>query len=112
MRIAIPIVNNEISEHFGHCEKFYLYDLDTDAKTYVNREILSAPPHKPGLLPRWLRERGADAIITKGIGSRAIALFEQNGINVVYGTLTNDPEKALADYIAGNLETDANICDH
>ena len=112
MRIAVPIVNGEISEHFGHCEEFYLYDTDLDCNTVERKETLSAPPHQPGLLPRWLRDRGTDAIITKGIGSRAIALFQENDISVVAGTLTNDPEKAVADFLAKCLETDQNLCDH
>jgi len=44
--------------------------------------LIDAPPHEPGLLPRWLHEQGAHLIIAGGMGHRAQELFVQNGIQV------------------------------
>ncbi len=27
-KIAIPVMNDKLSRHFGHCEKFYFYEIE------------------------------------------------------------------------------------
>jgi ATP-binding protein involved in chromosome partitioning len=112
MRIAIPIANGRLSTHFGHCEHFAIVDVDQAEKKIIKREDIQAPPHQPGLLPRWLAERGAKVIIAGGMGRRAQGLFEEHGISVVVGAPAEDPERLVADYLAGTLEPGENICDH
>ena len=75
-------------------------------------EDVPAPPHQPGLLPVWLAERGAEVIVAGGMGQRAHALFADRGIRVVVGAPAAEPEKIVADYIAGTLQVGENICDH
>jgi len=112
MKIAIPITGGKLSAHFGHCETFALIDLDPAAKKILAREDVEAPPHQPGLLPSWLKEKGANLIIAGGMGRRAQDLFAENGIQVVVGAPAETPEKVAADYLAGTLHAGENICDH
>ena len=112
MKIAIPLANGKLSMHFGHCERFALVDVDIDQKKIIKREDIDAPPHQPGLLPPWLAERGATAIIAGGMGQRAQGLFAQQGIQVVVGAPAETPEKLVADFLAGTLQPGENICDH
>lgn len=112
MKIAIPVSNDRLSLHFGHCEEFALIDVDETTKTIGDKLRLSAPPHEPGLLPRWLHEQGANVIIAGGMGQRAQALFAQNGITVVVGAASDTPENVVARYLDGSLETGVNLCDH
>jgi predicted Fe-Mo cluster-binding NifX family protein len=46
------------------------------------------------------------------MGSRAQGIFNENHIKVVIGVLDDDPEKAILDYLKGELATGGNICDH
>ena len=112
MKIAIPLAEGKLSLHFGHCESFALLDVDTERKEVLKREDLEAPPHEPGLLPRWLAERGAGMIIAGGMGQRAQDLFRQQGIEVLVGAPAETPEKLAADYLAGTLSPGQNACDH
>ena len=112
MRIAIPVVNGELSAHFGHCEEFALLDADRESKTITSTQTLVAPPHEPGLLPRWLAEKGTDMIIAGGMGGRAQALFAEQGITVVVGAPAEAPETIVRSYLAGTLQTGDNVCDH
>jgi len=112
MRIAIPTANGRLSAHFGHCEEFALIDADPDTKTIVGKEMVAAPDHQPGLLPRWLAERGTNVIIAGGMGSRAQNLFAEQNIQVVVGAPAEEPEAIAKDYLAGILKTGGNICDH
>ena len=53
---AIPTAQGELCSHFGHCEQFAIINVQ-DGKV-VNQEMLTPPPHEPGLLPRWLGGKG------------------------------------------------------
>lgn len=87
-------------QEYGNCLKGLL------------KELIASPGHQPGLLPVWLAEEGVSVIIAGGMGSRAQSLFAENHIEVVIGTLEDNPEKAVLDYIGGKLVTGNNICDH
>ena len=112
MKIAIPVADGKLAMHFGHCEQFALINVDEEEKKVLDTEYLIPPPHDPGVLPRWLYERGANMIIAGGMGNRAQQLFAQNRISVVVGAPSDAPEKIVEAYLAGNLETGGNLCDH
>ncbi len=112
MKIAVPVVDGRLAMHFGHCEEFVLFDVDAESAAVLSHDSLVAPPHQPGLLPEWLRERGADVIIAGGMGRRAQGLFRQSGIEVVVGAPALEPQQVVEDYLAGTLEAGENVCDH
>ena len=112
MRIAMPLAQDMVCMHFGHCEEFAIIDVDPETKEIIKMEKLKPPRHEPGVLPAWLAEQGANVIITGGMGQRAIALFQQNNITVVTGSPSGDPEKIALDYLSGALVTSENVCDH
>jgi len=106
------MVNGRLSPHFGHCEEFALIDADPESKTIKSTQTVTAPPHEPGLLPRWLAEKGAEMIIAGGMGGRAQGLFEQQSIAVVVGAPSDTPETIVSAYLDGSLRTGENVCDH
>ena len=112
MKIAIPIVNGKVSGHFGHCEVFHLYNTNDESKEIIDMESIVPPAHEPGVLPAWLHELGANAIITGGMGLRAYQLFEENKIDVVAGVTTDDPKKAVLEYLSGSIESHGELCQH
>ncbi len=112
MKIAVPIAGGRLSAHFGHCEGFAILETDQQGKEIVGKSMHEAPPHEPGLLPRWLHELGAEVIIAGGMGQRAQQLFVQNGITVVVGAPTETPEQLASAYLSGTLRAGENICDH
>lgn len=112
MRIAIPVANGQLAMHFGHCEAFALIDVDPESNSIIKKENVTAPDHQPGLLPRWLAERGANVIIAGGMGSRAQNLFAENGIRVLVGASGGTPESLVSSFLSDTLEVGGNICDH
>jgi predicted Fe-Mo cluster-binding NifX family protein len=112
MRIAIPLADGKLSMHFGHCERFALVDVDAVTKSILKKEEIDAPEHEPGLLPRWLGERGATVIIAGGMGARAKDLFTERKIVVVVGAPADTPEALVRAYLSGTLKTGENVCDH
>ena len=112
MKIAIPIVEGRLSAHFGHCEEFAILEADEQSREIIHKSVHKAPPHEPGMLPRWLHEQGAEVIIAGGMGPRAQQLFAQNGITVVVGAPAEPPEQLASAYLSGTLQAGENICDH
>ncbi|MEA3466019.1 MAG: NifB/NifX family molybdenum-iron cluster-binding protein [Thermodesulfobacteriota bacterium] len=110
MKIAIPTAQGKLTMHFGHCETFTLTTVENNS---INAsEDLKAPPHEPGLLPRWLAEKNVDLIIAGGMGQRAQQLFADQGIKVIVGAPSESSETLVNRYLEGNLTTGTNLCDH
>jgi len=109
-KIAIPTTNGVLSAHFGHCEKFALYDVENDK--IIKEEFVTPPPHEPGSHPAFLRGLGCDAIIAGGMGSRAQQLFTQNNIEVIIGLRSDNLKGLVETYISEGLTSGNNLCDH
>jgi predicted Fe-Mo cluster-binding NifX family protein len=112
MRFAVPVANGKLTMHFGHCEAFAIIDVDAKTNKIVKEEEIPAPPHEPGLLPKWLGERDVTTIIAGGMGQRAQQLFAQQNIKVLVGAPSLSPAELIKLYLSGDLTTGTNACDH
>lgn len=112
MKIAIPVRNNVLCQHFGHCDQFYICNADEQNKKIENFELITPPPHEPGLLPRWLGEKQVNVIIAGGMGQRAHQLFTQKGIKVFVGAPALEPKVIVEKYMNNDLVYGGNACDH
>jgi ATP-binding protein involved in chromosome partitioning len=110
MKIAVPMTEGSVSAHFGHCEKFAIFE--TTDKQVTNVRHLVPPAHEPGVFPKWLKEQGADVIIAGGMGSRAQDLFSSQGIQVISGVSADRPNELVKQYLEGNLTAGDNTCSH
>ena len=112
MLISIPVVEGVLSMHFGHASEYRFFEVDDNTKEITNTFSKTPPAHAPGVLPAWLHEQGANVILAGGMGQRAVGLFQQNGIDVVIGAPSIDPEDVAKQFLDGTLQTGQNICDH
>jgi predicted Fe-Mo cluster-binding NifX family protein len=112
MKIAIPIADGKLATHFGHCESFALIDIELQERSLIKRQDVAAPPHEPGLLPRWLAEQDVEMIIAGGMGQRAQDLFVKSGIKVYTGAAAATPELLVQNFMTGSLSLGTNLCDH
>lgn len=110
--IAVPVAQGRLCMHFGHCEQFALYNVDTATKEIASPRRVVPPPHEPGLLPRWLHDQGVKLVIAGGMGGRAQGIFEENGIEVIVGAPAELPEDIIRRYLDGQLQPGENACDH
>jgi predicted Fe-Mo cluster-binding NifX family protein len=111
MKIAIPTAQGKLAMHFGHCAFFTIVTLDANNNISATEEV-EAPPHEPGLLPAWLGEREVNVIIAGGMGQRAQQLFSDSGIKVIVGAPAESVQVIVNNYLADNLTTGINLCDH
>jgi ATP-binding protein involved in chromosome partitioning len=110
MKIAVPVAEGRLTAHFGHAAEFAIVHVENQA--IKKKELLTPPPHEPGVLPRWLHELGVGVIIAGGMGQRALALFGENGIKVIPGAPNLTPEELVHQYLGNTLVTGDNVCDH
>jgi len=112
IRYAVPMINDQLSLHFGHADQFAILDYDDESRSIVKHDTRTPPPHEPGVLPAWLHELGVNIIIAGGMGRRAVSLFSQNDITVVTGAQGVTAEEIVLAHATGELNIGDNICDH
>lgn len=110
MRFAIPVADDALDQHFGHCRGFALVDVDETSKTISSVSQIPAPEHEHGLLPPWLKERGVTHVIAGGIGTHARSLLEELSVTVISGAPSRAPLLLVAAYLNGGLETSEKTC--
>ncbi len=109
--IAIPLSSGVFCPHFGGAEQFLLFWADRENATIHGTEAFSAPPHKPGALPRWLSEQGVTAVLAGQMGDRARTMLSRLHIKVIGGVSGTDPERLIREYLHGSLATGDGHCD-
>ncbi len=107
MKIAVACDGKNVTEHFGHCENFSIYDTEGDKITGV--ETVENPGHRPGFLPNFLADRGVNVVISGGMGGGAIDIFNERNIEVITGA-SGDARAAAEKYLGGELKSTGSIC--
>ena len=88
MRILIAINENEgidskLSEHFGHCPYFAIYDKEKKEIEIVENKI---EHNNPNITPvDQVMKFNPDSVFTLGIGGRAIGLFNKKNVDLRTG---------------------------
>src|SRR6056297_3449200 len=108
-KIAVPSDGNQVAAHFGRCPQYTIVEID--GNKIVDKKVIPNPGHQPGFLPRYLKEKDVDCVITGGMGMKAKNLFDNEGMKVVTG-ITGSVDKALKQYLNNDLEAGENICEH
>jgi len=109
MRLAIATDNGQVSDHFGHCASFTLVDLENGEAT--NQNSVPAPEHEPGRIPLFLKEHGADIVVSGGMGQKAATLFDRLGIQQIVG-VTGPIEGVITGCLDGTIEGGGSLCSH
>ena len=112
VKVAIPLAEGRLTTHFGHCASFAILVANKADGSVLSKEEVAPPPHEPGLLPKWLGERGVGMIIAGGMGQRAQNLFRERSIDVLVGAPCDTPENLVNAWLGGRLVTGTNACDH
>lgn len=107
LKLVVACNEDQVSEHFGHCAYFLVYE--TKDKLITSSQRLPYPGHKPGFLPQFLAEQGAQVIIAGGMGKSAIDLFNALNIEVIVG-VSGSPKAAVERYLNDDLKSSGSIC--
>ncbi len=109
VRIAVSADDNRgldgvVSPHFGRCPYYVLVDVaDRQVRDVRAIENPYYGQHAPGVVPEFIHRQGAQVMLTGGMGGRAIAYFQQYGIEPVTGAF-GSVRHALGQYLSGALQ--------
>lgn len=110
MRIAVTYENGEIFQHFGHTEKFKVYDVE-DSKV-KNEQIIDTNGSGHGALAGFLLSNKVDVLICGGIGGGAKTALAEAGIKL-YGGVSGSADQAVESLLSGSLSFDPEVhCSH
>jgi predicted Fe-Mo cluster-binding NifX family protein len=109
MRVAVSANENNgldsaVGPHFGRCPCFVLVDIEgqeiqavqTVANPYYNQ-------HQLGQVPGYIQSQGVHVMLSGGMGGRAVAFFQQYGIQPVTGA-TGTVRQSLEQFLSGQLQ--------
>ncbi len=94
-----------VSAHFGRCPGFTLVRLD--GRDVAEQRVVENPyaaHHAPGEVPRFLHELGATAVLSGGMGRRALEAFAEHGIAASVGH-TGSAREAIEAYLASGAHS-------
>jgi len=106
-RVAIPISNNRLSEYFGGCNYYEIFEIEgrnIQKKTF-ELPIISDVRE----LPKWLKDQGVTDVIAYKVNRQIISLFASKKVNLFVGVPQKTSETLITDYLQGKLESDKNI---
>jgi predicted Fe-Mo cluster-binding NifX family protein len=110
MRIAVTYENGQVFQHFGHTERFKVYDVENNR--VVTAAVVNTNGSGHGALADVLKKIGVDTLICGGIGGGAKRALSEANIRL-YGGVSGDADKAVEALLAGGLSFDSEAtCEH
>lgn len=110
MKIAVTYENGQVFQHFGHTEKFKVYEVENGK--IVKTEIVDTNGQGHGALAGFLFNGGIDTLICGGIGGGARNALAEAGIKLFPGA-KGDADAQVESFLAGNLIYDPDtMCNH
>lgn len=111
MYIALPTRNNQIDDHFGHCEYFTIVEIENGK--IIKEKKFDSPEGcgcKSGVAPLLAKE-GVTVMLAGNMGMGAQQVLSSNGIKVIRGC-SGPIQNVLNDFINGKLIDNQKVCDH
>lgn len=112
MKIAVPVVNNKFSAHFGHAREFAIFETNqsgaiTGQKTLNTDDGCTCKSDIAGLL----RENGVDLVVSGHMGKCAHQKLTDHGLQVIRG-YTGTVDELPARYYRQELHDQEIFCKH
>ncbi len=107
MKIAVASEGNSVTQHFGHCANFNIFESENGK--IIGSMSMSSGNHEHGCVPDFLTESGVTLIITGGIGGGAVENLKRKGIDVIMGA-KGDAKTAAEAFLSGALHSQGALC--
>lgn len=109
-RIAIPTNEGKLWQHFGKAPQVTIFNVE-DGRI-IDQQMLQAPEHEHGAMPRFLAEQGCTDVLCGGLGQGAVNLLNQLGIRIHAGAPELPVEQVLAMFLNGTIVYGDPSCHH
>jgi predicted Fe-Mo cluster-binding NifX family protein len=111
MKIAIPVrCNNQIDDHFGHCEYYSIYSI-SESGEIADKIVIESEQGcgcKSGIAA-ILANDGVKVMLAGGIGAGAINKLNNAGIEVLRGC-AGDADSLVKEYLNGLIKDSGSSC--
>ena len=113
MKIALPSRNNNIDDHFGHCEYFTVLTIDQQNKQITASETVQSPAGCgcKSNIASTLAEIGVKVMLAGNMGEGAVRVLNNSGIDVVRGC-SGEINTVALNWLKGSLVDSGDSCDH
>lgn len=106
-RVAIPVRDQQMSEFFGTCNYYEIFEIE---KKVLGSYILEIPAGIDIVdLPEWLEKKGVSDVITYKVDRQIISLFASRKVGLFVGVRPERPAQLIDKYLRGRLESDNKI---
>ena len=109
MKIALPVHNGSINEHFGHSENFIVYTISPKNTIDSKAPVTSGGCGCHSGIAEILAGQGVSVMLAGNIGSGAINHLHEFGIEVVRGCY-GPADEVVAEYLKGTITDNNQIC--
>ena len=111
MKIAFPSRQNQIDDHFGHCEYFTVFTIDDISKEISDQEMIASPAGCgcKSNIASVLADKGVSLMIAGNMGEGAVNVLKNSGIEVLRGC-SGDVKAVALSWLAGDLVDSGDAC--
>ena len=111
MKIALPSRQNLIDDHFGHCEYFTVFTIDSNNKEIIAQETIASPAGCgcKSNIAQILSEMGVKIMLAGNMGEGAVRVLNNSGIEVLRGC-SGDVKNAALKWLDGSLVDSGDSC--
>lgn len=111
MKIALPSRNNNIDDHFGHCEYFTVFTVDTNTKEIKASETIASPAGCgcKSNIASILSDMGVKVMLAGNMGEGAVRVLNNSGIEVLRGC-SGDVKNIALKWLEGSLVDSGDFC--
>lgn len=110
MKIALPSRQNQIDDHFGHCEYYTIFTVN-DNKEIISQETLASPSGCgcKSNIASTLSEMGVKLMLAGNMGEGAVNVLHNSGIEVIRGC-KGDVKEVANKWLDGSLVDSGDSC--
>lgn len=109
-KIAIPTNEGKLWPHFGKAPQVTFVTVEENKVTA--KEVLDAPEHAHGAMPKFIKEHGGTEVLCGGLGQGAINILRELGIELHAGAPAIAIDDVVQQYLDGTIEYGDGSCHH
>ena len=111
MKIALPSRGNQIDDHFGHCEYFTVFTVDTATKEIIDSQNVPSPAGCgcKSNIATVLADMGVKVMLAGNMGEGAVRVLNNSGIEVLRGC-SGDVNTTASKWLEGTLVDSGDSC--
>lgn len=110
MKIAVPTKDNNVDDHFGHCDHYTVFEVDSHRKV-INRTEVPSPEgcgcHSD--IASTLANMGVTVMLAGNMGDGAKQVLEEEHITVIRGC-TGDIDELVKKFMDGQVSDCGHGC--